>query len=136
MLWLGLAFCALVILFGGRRGALSLLGLAASLAVVVAFIVPAILAGEAPLLVALVGSMAVMLLTISLAHGLGPKSLAAILGTTLSLTLVALLALAFTELGPRTAPPNPSRERRQTASRSSVASSRQSNPASQGTNSR
>ena len=39
-----------------------------------------------------------MLLTISLAHGLGPKSLAAMLGTTLSLVLVALLALVFTEL--------------------------------------
>lgn len=98
MLWLALAFAALVIVFGRKRGALSLLGLAGSLAVVVFFIVPAILDGEAPLAVAVVGSMAVMLLTISLAHGIGPKSLAAMLGTTLSLVLVAVLALAFTEL--------------------------------------
>lgn len=47
---------------------------------------------------AIVGSLAVMLLTISLAHGLGPKSLAAMLGTTVSLVLVAILALAFTEI--------------------------------------
>jgi uncharacterized membrane protein len=98
MLWLALAFAALVIAFGRLRGALSLIGLAASLAVVVLFVIPAILEGSSPLAVAIVGSLAVMLLTISLAHGLGPKSLAAMLGTTVSLVLVAVLALAFTEI--------------------------------------
>jgi len=52
----------------------------------------------AALLVALVGSMAVMLVTISLAHGLGPKSIAAILGTSISLLLVGGLATLFTGL--------------------------------------
>lgn len=98
MLWLALIFGALVILFGRARGALSLLGLAVSLLIVILFIVPAILAGTEPLAAALVGSMAVMLITISLAHGLGPKSLAAMLGTTASLLLVAGLALLFTNL--------------------------------------
>lgn len=98
MLWLALAFAALVIVVGRLRGALSLLGLLASLAVIVLFIVPAILDGTDPLAVAIVGSLAVMLLTISLAHGLGPKSIAAMLGTTLSLALVAALAALFTEL--------------------------------------
>jgi uncharacterized membrane protein len=98
MLWLAAAFAALVILFGRLRGALSLVGLVLSLAVVVLFIVPAILDGTSPLLVAIVGSLAVMLITISLAHGLGPKSLAAILGTSASLVLVAVLAVVFTEL--------------------------------------
>ncbi|MDQ3728701.1 MAG: YibE/F family protein [Actinomycetota bacterium] len=98
MLWLALIFAAMVILFGRLRGALSLVGLAASLLVVVLFIVPAILGGRAPLTIAIVGSMAVMLLTISLAHGLGPKSLAAMLGTTVSLAVVALLALLFVDL--------------------------------------
>jgi uncharacterized membrane protein len=98
MLWLFLLFAALVIAFGRLRGALSLVGLAASLVVVILFIVPAILDGSAPLAVALVGSMAVMLVTISLAHGVGPKSVAAMLGTAFSLILVALLALLFTNL--------------------------------------
>lgn len=98
MLWLALGFAALVVIFGRTRGALSLLGLAASLLVIVLFVVPAILDGSAPLAVAVVGSMAVMMLTISLAHGLGPKSVAAMLGTTLSLSLVALLGLAFVDL--------------------------------------
>ena len=98
MLWLLVAFAALVIVFGRLRGALSLLGLSLSLAVVLLFIVPAILAGSSPLGVALVGSFAVMLLTIPLAHGVGPKSVAAILGTAASLLLTVLLALLFTNL--------------------------------------
>ncbi len=98
MLWLAIAFVLLVLLFGRLRGALSLIGLAASLGVVLVFIVPAIIDGSPPLPVALVGSMAVMLVTISLAHGLGPKSLAAILGTTFSLILVGVLAVVFTGL--------------------------------------
>ncbi len=96
LLVLFLIFAALVIVFGRLRGALSLVGLGLSLAVVLVFIIPAILDGSSPLLVALVGSMAVMLLSISLAHGLGPKSLAAIMGTGVSLLLVGLLAVIAT----------------------------------------
>ncbi len=98
MLWLAIAFAVLVIVFARSRGVLSLVGLGISLAVVLGFIVPAILDGEPPLAVAVVGAMAVMLVTISLAHGLGAKSVAAILGTAASLLLVAGLASAFTEL--------------------------------------
>lgn len=97
MLWLALGFAMLVIFFGRLRGTLSLVGLIGSLAIVLAFIVPAIRDGSEPVLVAIFGSLAVMLVTISLAHGLGAKSVAAALGTAASLLLVATLALAFTE---------------------------------------
>jgi len=98
LLWLTLIFAALVILFGRLRGALSLLGLAISLLVVLVFVVPAILRDSSPLAVALVGSMAVMLTTIPLAHGLGPKSLAAMTGTAVSLALIVGLAILFSDL--------------------------------------
>lgn len=98
MLWLLIAFVVLVIGFGRLRGALSLIGLVASLGVVLLFIVPAIRDGEPALAVALFGSLAVMLITIALSHGLGAKSLAAMLGTAASLLLVVALASAFTEL--------------------------------------
>ena len=98
MLLLVLLFAALVIAFGRWRGALSLVGLAVSLGIVLVFVVPAILDGEEPLAVALVGSLAVMLVTIALAHGLGPKSMAAILGTAAALLLTVGLAVLFTEL--------------------------------------
>jgi uncharacterized membrane protein len=90
-------FAFLVLAFSRLRGALSLIGLAASLAVILLFVVPAILNGKPPVAVAIAGSLAVMLVTILLAHGSGPKSIAALLGTTASLLLTALLAVIFTE---------------------------------------
>lgn len=98
MLWLLVAFAAVVVLFGRLRGLLSLVGLGVSIAVIAAFIVPAILDGTSPLAVALVGSMAVMFATMGLAHGVGPKSVAASLGTAAALLLTAGLAVLATEL--------------------------------------
>jgi uncharacterized membrane protein len=91
-------FALLVLAFSRLRGALSLLGLGASLAVILLFVVPAILNGEPPVAVAIAGSLAVMFTTILLTHGRGPKSIAALLGTTASLLLTALLAVLFTQL--------------------------------------
>jgi uncharacterized membrane protein len=98
MLLLAGLFALCVIVFGRLRGALSLVGLGVSLVVVVAFVAPAILDGKEPVVVAAVGAMAVMISTITLAHGVGAKSLAAILGTTASLFLTIGLALLFTDL--------------------------------------
>ena len=98
MLVLAALFALVVLVFARWRGALSLAGLAVSLALVLVFVVPAILDGKPPLLVAVTGSLAVALTTIPLAHGWGPKSLAALLGTAASLVLTALLALLFTDL--------------------------------------
>jgi uncharacterized membrane protein len=98
LLWLALAFAALVIVFGRWRGLLSLIGLGISLVIVLVFVIPSILRDSPPLAVALVGSMAVMLTTIPLAHGFGPKSLAAMTGTAVSLALIVGLAVLFTDL--------------------------------------
>jgi uncharacterized membrane protein len=98
MIWLGIAFALLVIVLGRWRGFLSLVGLGLSLLIVLFFIVPAILHGESPLAVAIVGSLAIMLTTIALAHGVGPKSLAACVGTAASLLLTAGLALFATDM--------------------------------------
>lgn len=91
-------FAVLVLVFSRLRGALSLLGLAASLAIVLLYIIPAILDGKPPVAVAISGALAIGIATILLAHGRGAKSLAALLGTTASLLLTALLAVIFTNV--------------------------------------
>ncbi len=98
MLVLAALFVLVVIAFARLRGALSLAGLAVSVALVLVFVVPAILDGKPPLAVAVVGSLAIAFVTIPLAHGRGPKSLAALLGTAGSLLLTAGLAVLFTDL--------------------------------------
>jgi uncharacterized membrane protein len=90
-------FAALVIATARWKGLRALLGLVASLIVIVFFVVPAILDGESPTGVAMVGALAVMFVTIPLAHGLGPKSVAACLGTAASLVLTLFLAATFVE---------------------------------------
>jgi uncharacterized membrane protein len=91
-------FLVVVLLLARLKGLRALLGLGLSLVVVTQFMVPAILEGGSALLVALVGALAVMLLTVVLAHGTGVTSVAAILGSTLSLLATALLAVLFVGL--------------------------------------
>jgi len=90
-------FVALVLVTARFKGLRALLGLVVSLLVIVFFVVPAILDGESPASVALVGSLAVMFATIVLAHGIGPKSIAACLGTAAALVVTLLLARVFVD---------------------------------------
>jgi uncharacterized membrane protein len=91
LLWLAVAFGVLVVLLARFRGLLALLGVGLSLLLVTKFIVPAILDGSSPLLVSLVGSLAVMFLTLGLTNGIGAQSLAAALGIAISLLLATVL---------------------------------------------
>ncbi len=98
LLWLAVAFAVLVVVVGRWRGLRALVGLGGSLLIVVGFIVPSILDGRSPTAVALVGSLAVMLVTIPLAHGFGVKAVAACLGTAGALLLTLGLAHLFVNL--------------------------------------
>jgi uncharacterized membrane protein len=98
LLWLTLAFAAIVLIATRWRGARALVGLAVSLGIVVLFVVPAILEGSPPLVVATAGALAVMLVTIPLAHGGGPLAIAACLGTAVALLVTVLLAELATDL--------------------------------------
>jgi uncharacterized membrane protein len=95
MLWLAIGFAVLLVATGRFHGLRALVALVASLAIVVEFIVPAILHGSSLFAVALVGSFAVMLVMMPLSYGFGAKALAAWLGTAISLLLAAGLAYAF-----------------------------------------
>lgn len=92
-------FVIAVLLIGRWHGLRSLLGLGLSLLVVVQFIVPAILAGRNPPLVALVGSVAIMILTLYLTHGLNEMTTAAAIGTSLALIVTVALGTGFVALG-------------------------------------
>jgi uncharacterized membrane protein len=102
LLWIVLVVAVLAAVLLRWRGVLAVLGAALSLAVLVFFLVPAILAGRPALLVALVASLAVMFVTLVLTNGLGAQTLAAALGVsaTLGVTcLLAALAVGFADLG-------------------------------------
>jgi uncharacterized membrane protein len=93
LLWLFLAFAALVLVLGRRIGALSLLGAAAGLLLVTKFVAPAILHGSSPIVVALTGAFAAMFASIVPLYGIGAKSLASLAGTAVSLATIGVLAV-------------------------------------------
>lgn len=92
LLWLAALFVVLVVATTRWRGVRALLGLAVSLGLVTMFVVPAIAEGRPAPAVAAIGALAIMFTTIPVAHGLGPKALAALMGTAVALGLTTALA--------------------------------------------
>lgn len=98
LLILGAIFAVVVVALSRWHGLFSLVGVGVSIAVLVIFVIPAILQGGNPLAIAIVGAAAIMFFTLYLAHGLNARTTAAIIGTMLSLALTGLLAVVFVEL--------------------------------------
>ncbi|WP_432248806.1 YibE/F family protein [Streptomyces sanyensis] len=88
-------FALAVVLVGRMRGLMALIALAVSFAVLTLFILPAILQGSNPLVVAVVGSSAIMLMALYLCHGVTARTSVAVLGTLISLLLIGLLGSLF-----------------------------------------
>lgn len=88
-------FALAVIVVGRMRGLMALVALVISFAVLTLFILPAILQGSNPLIVAVVGASAIMLIALYLCHGLTARTSVAVLGTLISLLLIGLLGSVF-----------------------------------------
>jgi len=95
---IGLVLAALALVLLRWRGLLAAAGVALSVLLLTTFVVPALLDGKPALLVALVGSLAVMFVTLVLTNGVGAQTLAAALGITTTLLLVGVLATIFVPL--------------------------------------
>ncbi|MFG1944375.1 YibE/F family protein [Nonomuraea sp. NPDC048826] len=94
LLLLGAAFALAVIAFGRWRGVTALAGLAITFVLLLTFVIPGILAGEPPMLVAIVGASAIMLSVLFLTHGFTLATSMAVLGTLASLAVTGVLSYA------------------------------------------
>lgn len=74
------------------KGLAALVGLSASLAVVALFMLPALMEGNNPLLVVLIGAGAMMFSSIYLAHGISIRTTTAVLGTFGGLIITGIAA--------------------------------------------
>ncbi|MEU1460714.1 YibE/F family protein [Streptomyces sp. NPDC005727] len=88
-------FALAVVVVGRMRGVMALVALAVSFLVLTFFILPAILQGSNPLLVAVVGASAIMLIALYMCHGLSARTSVAVLGTLASLLLIGVLGSGF-----------------------------------------
>ncbi|MFJ2891741.1 YibE/F family protein [Streptomyces sp. NPDC087305] len=88
-------FALAVVVVGRLRGVMALVALAISFMILNFFILPAILHGSNPLIVAVVGSSAIMLIALYMCHGLSARTSVAVLGTLMSLVLIGILGSVF-----------------------------------------
>ncbi|MEO7803632.1 MAG: YibE/F family protein, partial [Actinomycetota bacterium] len=98
LLLLTAIFAVMVIALGRIKGVAALAGMAVTMLILIKFVLPAILAGKDPLLVATVGAAVIMFIALYVAHGINVRTTMAILGTFAALALTGLLALIFVEL--------------------------------------
>lgn len=98
LLVLALFFVGLALLIGGKWGAFSLIGMGLSFVVIFTFVLPQIIKGYDPVLVAVSGSALIIPITFYLSHGINRKTNIAIIGTLITLVLTGLLAVYFVDL--------------------------------------
>ncbi|MBI2168613.1 MAG: YibE/F family protein [Actinobacteria bacterium] len=98
LIGLAVLFALVVVVLGRLRGLAALGGLAGSLAILLTFVLPSIIDGRSPVLVAIVGSSAIAFLALYMAHGFTPMTTVALIGTLAALALTAVLAMLFVAL--------------------------------------
>jgi len=96
---LALIFVGAVLLLGRWRGFGAIVGLSASLLVLVTFLLPSILDGNSPVMVAVVGSSVIAFIALYFAHGFSTATSVALIGTFASLALTAILSTIFIATG-------------------------------------
>lgn len=92
-------FAVVVLVLGRWQGVKALAALVISFLVLVLFVLPAIIAGESPLLVAVVGAGVIMFVVLYLTHGLSARTSTAVLGTMVSLALIGVLGALWAAFG-------------------------------------
>lgn len=90
--WLFAVFLILVVMIGGKGGIASLIGMGASFLMIIFFMLPQILQGTPPVLVALIGSLVIVPITFYLSHGFIPKTHIAVFGTITTLSITGMIA--------------------------------------------
>ena len=91
-------FVLVIVVVARWRGVRALLGLLVAFAVLVGFMLPALLDGKPAVPVALVGGAVILYAVLYLAHGVSLRTSSALLGTIASMVLAAVLSWAAIEL--------------------------------------
>ncbi len=97
LLTLALVFAVLVVLIGRWRGLFAIVGIGVTLLALMTFVLPGILTGQAPLLIAVVGSTAIMIAVLYLAHGISIRTTSALFGTLFGIAFTAAAGLIGTD---------------------------------------
>lgn len=95
ILWMVAIFVVTILVLSRWKGLRSLLSMALSLAIIIGYIIPHILAGEGPLRVSITGAIVLLMVTLYLTYGWNLKTHAAVLGMVIVLLITGALAGLF-----------------------------------------
>jgi len=96
--WLLGLFIVTAALVAGFKGLRAVAATGASLAIVIAFVVPQIIGGADPVIISLIGVGSILLFAIYFVHGVSYSTTAALIGTLAAVAVTMALALGFTDL--------------------------------------
>ncbi|MFC0622736.1 YibE/F family protein [Kribbella deserti] len=95
LLLISVIFAVAVVAMSRWKGVAALLALALSAVLILKFILPAILRGSDPVLVAVVGGVVIMVAALYMTHGVNAQTSIALIGTIAALALTALVGTLF-----------------------------------------
>lgn len=93
MFWLLGIYVLLVLAVARWRGLGAILGLSASVGTLIVWVIPALMSGQPPMLVTLVGVSAMLFFSVYLAHGISIRTTTALLGTFGGVALAIVIAM-------------------------------------------
>jgi uncharacterized membrane protein len=91
-------FLILTIVFAGKQGIGSMIGLIASVGVLVGYLVPSLLGGQNPVLVTFIASFTIITLTIFVSHGFRVRTFIAFASMNITLILAYIISAIFVYL--------------------------------------
>lgn len=96
---LAIIFILSILLIAKLRGMSAMLSMVITFLIIFKYILPQIIAGQNPVLVAIIGSMMIIPVTFYMSHGFNKKTTVAIVGTVIAMILTGVLASIFIEIG-------------------------------------
>jgi len=98
LILLAIIFVFLLVIITKWRGLFSLIAMIFTFIIIFSFVLPRILAGDNPVLIAVIASLIIIPVSFYLAHGFNKKTTIAIISSILSLIITAILASVFTKI--------------------------------------
>jgi uncharacterized membrane protein len=98
LLYLCIGFVVLIVVFGRKKGLMSILGLGVSVVVISQFMIPQILTGQNPLLITITGLLMIAFVSLYVAHGFSVRTTISLVSTLITLGIAIVLSLIVVNL--------------------------------------
>lgn len=98
LIWLAAIFLVVSVVVARFKGLRAFVATGASLALIITFLIPAMLAGYNPVLISMLGVGGILILAIYFVHGVNWSTTAAMVGTLAASFVTLVIGLIFTEL--------------------------------------